>query len=112
MNDYKSLLAKMLNAVSKCMSISEKIKSVEDIENTMIYDVLLSNLILIRDIEKKLPETVKQKYPQINWEIFDYYDNEITDKYELKDKEVIFKILQDLPELFVNLEKIFDTNFE
>ncbi len=103
----KELLSTMFRAVQKCLAIGEKIKCVEDINNTMIYDVLLSNLIVIRDIEKKLSDDLKQKITNIDWSKFENYDKEITNKFEHKDNEVIYKILkEELPNISIELEKI------
>jgi uncharacterized protein with HEPN domain len=103
----KELLSKMFTAVQKCLTIGEKIKFVEYINNTMIYDVLLSNLIVIRDIEKKISQDLKQKISAIDWEKFEDYDKEITNKFEHKDSEVIYKIIkEELPNIQIELEKI------
>lgn len=114
MNEYKHQLTEMYKAIGICLNISDKINTVDEISDTMIYDVLISNLIKIRDIERKLPEKVKEEIEGINWENFEYYDNEMKSKYEYKDMEIIYEILKnELPNLHFALEKIiFNNNFE
>lgn len=114
MNEYKVQLSEMYKAINICLNISDKIKTVEEISDTMIYDVLISNLIKIRDIEKKLPEKVKKEIQDVNWASFEYYDNEMKNKYEYRDMEIIYEILKkELPNLHFAIKKIiFSNNFE
>lgn len=106
----KELLSKMYSAVRKCLSISEKISKVEDIKKTIVYDILLSNLILIRDIEKKLSQNIKEELNMINWDIFKIYDDQFTNKLEFNDYNLIYQIIKEkLPELQINLENVIFT---
>lgn len=112
MKNFIHQITEMFKAISVCMNISDKINKIDEITNTMIYDVLISNLIKIRDIEKKLPNDFKANIQDVNWSIFEYYDNEMKSKYEYKDMEIIYKILKnELPNLHFALEKyIFKNN--
>ncbi len=97
----------MYSAVLKCLSISEKINKVEDIKTTIIYDFLLSNLILLKDIESKLSEDIKKQLNFINWEIFQEYDNQINNKLESNNFNIIYKIIkEELPDLQIKLENV------
>lgn len=97
----------MYTAILKCLSISEKINNIEDLKNNIAYDILLSNLILIRDIESKIPEKTKNKLHCIDWSMFQDYDNQMNNKLVFNDYEIIYKILKKvLPKLQINLENI------
>lgn len=103
----RELLSTMYSAVRKCLSISEKISKIEDIKKSIVYDILLSNLILIRDVEKKLSQITKEELNNINWNIFEVYDDQFSNKLEFNDYNLIYQIIkEELPELQINLENV------
>lgn len=97
----------MYSAILKCRSISEKIHKIDDLKESVAYDILLSNLILIRDIESKISEKTKHKLSCIDWAMFQEYDDQMNNKLEFNDYNIIFKILnKEIPVLQINLENI------
>lgn len=101
------LLKQMLSATVKCRNVAKNINCVDDIKKTLVYENLVSNLLLIKDIEAKMTPEAKKKYGIINWEKFDKYDSKIINIYNSLDNESIYKIIkEELPILQEKLEKI------
>jgi uncharacterized protein with HEPN domain len=97
----------MYSAINKCLTIINKFTSIDDFYDSIYYDIIINNLIIIRDIEQKLDKNTKMAISQIDWQKFAYYDKEFNDKLEFKDKKIIYSILKnELPELQMTLEKI------
>jgi len=103
----KELLSKMYSATLKCLTIADKIDCVEDIKKTLVYENLISNLILIKDIESKIKEETKKELDTINWDKFHIYDKAIISDLHETDVDMIYKILkEELPELQKQLENV------
>lgn len=103
----KELLSNLYSATLKCMKIAQKITCVDDIKKTMVYENLISNLIFIKDTERKLSEKTKTELNFIEWDKFIKYDKTIVSNFHKTDHNTIFKIIkEDLPVLFEKLGKI------
>jgi len=97
----------MLSATIKCRSVAERINSIEDINKSLVFENLISNLLLIKDIEAKLDNEIKEKFNLINWEKFEKYDKIVISDFNKLDEEIIYKIIkEELPILQNKLEKI------
>lgn len=107
MSDQKELLKQIFSATVKCLAIAGKISCVEDIQKTLIYDNLISNLLLIKELESKLSLSIKEEHNIINWEKFDTYENEVVSDYHSLDHQTIYIIIkEELPILHSKLKKI------
>lgn len=107
MQTQKNILVKMFSATTKCTSIADKIKCIDDIKKTIIYDNLISNLLLIKELESKLSDETKQKHDIINWGKFDEFNKEIISDYYKLNHQIIFNIIkEELPFLHSKLENI------
>jgi uncharacterized protein with HEPN domain len=107
MPEQNELLKQIFSATVKCLAIAGKINCVEDIRKTLIYDNLISNLLLIKELESKLSLEIKEKHNIINWEKFDEYKKEVVSDYHSLDHQTIFTIIkEELPILHSKLEKI------
>ena len=107
MQTQKEILAQMLSATTKCTSIANKITCVNDIKKTIIYDNLISNLLLLKELESKLDVEIKQKHNIINWGKFEEFNKEIISNYYKIKHQTIFRILkEEIPFLHSKLEKI------
>ncbi|MBN2893847.1 MAG: DUF86 domain-containing protein [Bacteroidales bacterium] len=107
MDNQIELLKQMLSATVKCLAIADKISCVDDIKKTLIYDNLISNLLLIKEIEGKLHNDIKEKNNIINWEKFTDYESQIISDYHSLDHDTIYSIIkEELPSLQNKLQKI------
>lgn len=111
MSEQINILKEMFSATKKCISIAEDLKCVEDIQSTLIFDNLISNLVLIKEYSKKLSNNTKLKFNFINWYKFDIYTKEIDNDLHSLDYKMIYKIIKEkLPILHLKLTKILESN--
>jgi uncharacterized protein with HEPN domain len=111
MSEQINILKEMFLATKKCISIAEDLKCVEDIQSTLIFDNLISNLVLIKEYSKKLSNNTKLKFNFINWYKFDIYTKEIDNDLHSLDYKMIYKIIkEELPILHLKLTKILESN--
>jgi len=111
MSEQINILNEMYSATKKCLAVAEDLKCVEDIQNTLIFDNLISNLVLIKEYSKKISNNTKLKFNFINWYKFDIYTKEIDNDLHSLDYEMIYKIIkEELPVLFFKLTKILESN--
>ena len=104
----KELLSVIYTATLKCLNVAQKITCVNDIKKSMVYENLISNLMLIKDTEAKLSNETKAKLNTINWDKFEKYDKEIiSDLHETNDEVIYMIIKEELPVLFEKLERVF-----
>lgn len=109
MQNQLNILKEILAATKKCLSISSEINNVEEIKKTIIFNNLITNLFLIRDLSNKLNNDNKKKYSLIDWNKLPYYDNEIINDYHSFNIDTINIILnKELPILQQKIEQIID----
>lgn len=80
----------------------------EDFENdTMLSDACIFNLSQIGEKTSKIPKELQERYPQIPWIEISGLRNRLVHDYFGINRQVIWEtIIEDLPQLQKNLEKI------
>ncbi len=97
----------MYSATLKCLKIAQNISCLDDIKKTIVYENLISNLIMIKDLESKLDDKTKKDLHFIKWEKFKHYDSKIISDYHETDHNTMFMIIkEELPQLQRKLEKV------
>jgi len=103
-----ALLKTLLNAVNKCITIYEEFDNIKELkENKLIFDNLISNLVVIYESDSKLDNELKTTYNFIEWYKIDSYKRQVMSDYHELDTEIILEILTtQLPVLKEKLEKL------
>jgi len=107
-DNNNQLLENMYNATVKCITISKNFTDKNELKsNKLLFDNLISNLVVIYESESKLDKHIKNVYPFIDWSKIDKYKQLIKSDYHELDINIIWEILlEQLPVLNEKLEKI------
>ena len=65
--DYKAFLEDILDAISKIERYTKDLSFDDFKEDDVIIDATIRNLEIIGESTKNIPETVRKKYPDIEW---------------------------------------------
>lgn len=77
------------------------------LNNDLTYDATLRNLELIGEAATRIPEEVRQQYPQVPWRLIIATRNRLIHAYLGIDEDTVWSIIQDnVPELLEYLETI------
>ncbi len=102
MNDRdKQIISDILKAIERILNAYENYKSIDKIDDTekkdFLYDIILSNLVLINNLYKNLSPKIIDNI-KIDWQLFDFYARELLDTKKEIDNSLIINILEkDLP---------------
>lgn len=70
-------------------------------------DAVIRNIEIIGEASRKIPETIKSRYPEISWRESTAMRNIVAHEYFGIDLEIIWQtIKQDIPKLKSDIEKI------
>ncbi len=73
----------------------------------MAYDATLRNLEILGEAAKKIPDDIRQRFPEVNWRGVAGLRDILAHAYFALDDATLWKIVQtDIPELLGLLEKI------
>jgi uncharacterized protein with HEPN domain len=106
----KELIQTMLNAIERCLSISKEFKNlIELLKNKLIYDNLLSNLIVIYESETKISKEFKTRFYFFDWSIINKYKELVFNDYTEINNDLIWQIvIEQLPTFKEMLTKIIN----
>lgn len=65
--DFKVYLEDILEAISRIQKYVEKHSFETFLKNIMVQDAIVRNLSVIGEAVKRLPQYVREKYPEIEW---------------------------------------------
>ena len=65
--DFKPFLGHILDAIQNIEAYTKGFKKEEFFGNKLVQDGVVRNLEIIGEATKRLPESVKVRYPQIEW---------------------------------------------
>ena len=79
------------------------------IDNTMVYDAVMMNFILIGEACKRLSIRFKTENPQIDWSGINGYRNFIAHEYFGVDEKIVWRTIRiELPKLKKGLQDILN----
>jgi len=101
-------LKDMLSAVNKVLVAAESFENINDLrKNSLLFDIIIMNLVVIAEIDQKLGDNSKQVFSFIAWEKIKLFKDQIqSDYFELDLKIIWLVITEHLPLLKSKLEKI------
>jgi len=80
------------------------------IENSLVYDAVMMNFILIGEACKRLSPEMKKINPQVDWKGINGYRNFIAHEYFGVDEKIVWQAIRiELPKLKKDLQEILKT---
>lgn len=105
--DNRYYLNKIKNDLSFIIEHTKNIGLKELDENEMLIDSIMFRLIQVSENSDKLSETFKASHENIPWRAMKGMRNKIVHEYGNVDMTIVFDtVKRDIPELFIELEKI------
>lgn len=103
-----ALLEKMYNSTIKCIRVSENINNADELKNNkLLYDIVISNLVVVYETENKIDQHIKDANSFVEWDKIDKLKRKVLSDYHELDYKTIWHILTDeLPILKEKLDKI------
>ena len=104
MLNYNIYLQNILNAINK---IERDCKNKGMLNDENIWDMTLMRLQVIGENSIMLPKEIKQKHKEIKWRNIRNLRNIISHKYDIIDKDLIWKFIEKkMPELKEAIKQI------
>jgi len=105
--NYLFYLEDMYESMLRIQEYIEDLSFAEFRENSLVTDAVIRNLEIIGEASKNVPDSIKQKYPQLPWKQMYGLRNFVVHEYFGIDFENIWKIISDdLPQNTKDLEAL------
>jgi uncharacterized protein with HEPN domain len=106
--DDKANAEEVLYAIGHIDTYMESIELLEDfLNNTLVYDAVMMNFIVIGEACKRLSKEVKTANPQIDWKGINGYRNFIAHEYFGVDEKIVWAAIKiELPMLKEEMKEI------
>lgn len=103
----KLLIDDMIESSQKILQYTEGISYYEFIKNHLIRDAAMMNFAIIGEAATRMPDEIKDKYPDIDWIGIRGFRNRIVHDYFGMDYRVVWLIKENfLPGLIFKLQQI------
>ena len=100
MRDYRLYLEDIQSSVQKIEKFTKGLTLQEFQEDALVTDAVIRNLEVIGEASKNIPDKIKKKYPDIEWEKIIALRNILVHEYFGVDHEILWDIVANkLPEL-------------
>ena len=107
---WELFLRDMLESARKITRFTADCGLENFVANDMMYDAVLYNLQVLGEAAKKIPDPVRQRYPEIDWRGVAGLRDVLSHAYFAVDNIALWKIVSaDVPRLVTQLERI-ETN--
>jgi uncharacterized protein with HEPN domain len=68
--DYILFLEDILDALEKIENYTKNLSFTEFADNDMAVDAVIRNFEVIGEATKNIPEEIKEKYPEVEWKVY------------------------------------------
>ena len=107
--DYKVYLEDIMEAIAKIERYIANLSFEEFIKKEMVIDATVRNFEVIGEAVKRIPENIKQKYPDVEWKKIAGLRDILIHEYFAIDLEILWDIIKNkLPEFKRNIFKILE----
>src|SRR5712692_1924902 len=97
----------MLESARKVTRFTAGAKLETFVANEIMYDAVLYNLQVLGEAAKKIPDPVRQRYPDIDWRGVAGLRDVLSHAYFAVDNAALWKIVSiDVPRLISQLERV------
>ena len=105
--EWRFYIQDMIDFCDKALSYTSGMDFDTFVANELIYDATLHNLQLIGEAATRIPNHVRQAYPDIQWRDIIGTRNRLAHSYLTISNNIIWNIIQnDIPDLQPKLRKI------
>ena len=105
--EYKASLNDILNAIRKIEKYTKKLSYQAFIEDELIQDAVIRNLEIIGEAVKNIPQTFKNRMPEMEWKKIIGLRDIVIHTYFGIDEEIIWDIIKNkLPQLKEKINEI------
>jgi len=112
MRDYKLYLDDIIEAANRVERYTEKLTLAKLKKNDLIVDGVVRNLEIIGEAAKNIPQTVKDKYPAIEWKKIAGLRDILAHEYFGIDLEILWDIIENkLPTLKKEISRLAKKEF-
>lgn len=107
---YQAYLEDMLTSIEKILRYISTVKDADDfIANELVMDAVTRNYEIIGEASNKIPQAVKEKYPEVPWRQMYGLRNFAVHDYHVIDYKILWHIAKDhLSKNKVQLELILE----
>ncbi|MBD2160019.1 DUF86 domain-containing protein [Limnothrix sp. FACHB-1083] len=84
----------ILESISKIQKATREYQKADLLKNDIVFDGVILNLQIIGESVKQIPLSIREKYPQIDWNSIIGLRNIIAHTYFSLDPEIIWDITQ------------------
>lgn len=103
------LLGDIVESIQKIQNYTHGFDSHDFVQDEKTIDAVIRNFEIIGEAANRLPDEVKDAYPQVNWHRIRGFRNRIVHDYMGVDLDIIWKIItSDLEDLRKNIQGIMD----
>ncbi|MDN6321499.1 MAG: HepT-like ribonuclease domain-containing protein [Halomonas sp.] len=105
--EWRFYIDDMVGFGEKVLSYTEGLDQIAFLNDDLTYDATLRNLELIGEAATRIPDEVRQRYPEVPWRLIIATRNRLIHAYLGIDEDTVWSIIQDnVPELLEYLETI------
>ncbi|WIX32900.1 DUF86 domain-containing protein [Salinicola sp. JS01] len=105
--EWRFYLDDMIGFIEKITSYTQGLDQASFVASELTYDATLHNLALLGEAATRIPDTVRQRHPEIPWRLIVATRNRLMHAYLGIDDDTIWSIIQDeLPKLSNQLASI------
>jgi len=90
----KLYLEDINNSINKINKYIKNLNQIEFLENDLIYDAVIRNLQIIGEATKNIPDTIRIKYPHIDWRSIIALRNIIVHSYFSIDDDILWNTIK------------------
>lgn len=106
----KLLLSDILESIDKIKRYTAEYSFEDFLSDSKTCDAVVRNFEIIGEAANRLPEEIKEKYPQVNWYRIRGFRNRIVHDYMGVDFNIIWSIIQnDIDILLLEISKVRDS---
>lgn len=103
----KFLLEDIAESGNKILDYTEGFSFEEFCKDNKTVDAVIRNFEIIGEASNRLPDEIKDKYPEVDWQRIRGFRNRIVHDYFGVDEGILWKIIQDqIPGLILEISKI------
>ena len=107
--DYKVYLEDIIEAIAKIERYVANLTFEEFSREEIVIDATIRNFEIIGEAVKRIPENIKQKYPEVEWKKIAGLRDILIHEYSAIDLEILWDIIKNkLPDFKKNISKILE----